>query len=178
MQTHSSAGGAGGPGSGVDPEIKITIESVRDVIRTYLIENFAGHKLTGLIAAILEAEGFTCDVSPPGPDFSVDILAGCGPLGLNSPTLLVQQGLPGLVGRVRMTGALASTRPRASRIGARQRRSRSGISALDAVAARTNDVEAVKAWRILGWRGKPRLRGRYCALSRRGIPRRCRRAGR
>ncbi len=60
------------------------------MIRTYLIENFAGHKLTGLIAAILEAEGFTCDVSPPGPDFGVDILAGCGPLGLNSPTLLVQ----------------------------------------------------------------------------------------
>lgn len=78
------------PGGVVDPEPKITVEAVRDVIRTYLIENFAGHKLTGLVAALLEAEGFTCDVSPPGPDFGVDILAGCGPLGLDRPTLVVQ----------------------------------------------------------------------------------------
>jgi restriction system protein len=70
--------------------LTITVEAVRDVVRTYLIENFAGHKLTSLVAAILQAEGFTCDVSPPGPDYGVDILAGTGPLGLDSPTLVVE----------------------------------------------------------------------------------------
>jgi restriction system protein len=44
----------------VDPGPAITVEAVRDAVRTYLIENFAGHKLTSLVAAILEAEGFTC----------------------------------------------------------------------------------------------------------------------
>lgn len=83
-------GGAGEAGTILDPAPAITVEAVRDVVRTYLIENFAGHKLTSLVAAILEAEGFTCDVSAPGPDFGVDILAGCGPLGLDSPTLVVQ----------------------------------------------------------------------------------------
>jgi len=85
-----SSGAAGDAGAVLDPAAAITVEAVRDVVRTYLIENFAGHKLTWLVAAILEAEGFTCDVSPPGPDFGVDILAGCGPLGLDSPTLVVQ----------------------------------------------------------------------------------------
>jgi restriction system protein len=73
-----------------DPVTAITVEAVRDAVRTYVIENFAGHKLTSLVAAILEAEGFTCDVSPPGPDFGVDILAGTGPLGLDSPTVVVE----------------------------------------------------------------------------------------
>lgn len=83
--------GKGGGGEVVlDPVTAITVEAVRDAVRTYLIENFAGHKLTSLVAAILQAEGFTCDVSPPGPDFGVDILAGCGPLGLDSPTLVVE----------------------------------------------------------------------------------------
>ena len=89
--------GSGAPASGkdggatvLDPGPAITVEAVRDAVRTYLIENFAGHKLTSLVAAILQAEGFTCDVSPPGPDYGVDILAGCGPLGLDSPTLVVE----------------------------------------------------------------------------------------
>jgi restriction system protein len=86
----ASAQPKGAAATVVDPGSAITVEAVRDAVRTYLIENFAGHKLTGLVAAILRAEGFTCDVSPPGPDYGVDILAGCGPLGLNSPTLVVE----------------------------------------------------------------------------------------
>lgn len=35
------------------------------------------------------ALGFSC-VSPAGPDGEVDILAGSGPLGLDSPTLIVE----------------------------------------------------------------------------------------
>jgi restriction system protein len=42
------------------------------------------------VAAILRIRGFVCDVSPPGPDQGVDILAGSGPLGLDSPTLIVE----------------------------------------------------------------------------------------
>lgn len=74
----------------IDPVSAITVEALRDQVRTYLTENFAGHKLTALVAEILRAEGYTCDVSPEGPDFGVDILAGRGPLGLDSPTLVVE----------------------------------------------------------------------------------------
>ena len=42
------------------------------------------------MADILEALGFSCEVSPAGPDSGVDILAGRGPLGLDSPTLIVE----------------------------------------------------------------------------------------
>jgi restriction system protein len=74
----------------VDPVPAVTIEVIRDRVRTHLIENFGQHKLTALIADILRAEGYVCDVSPAGPDFGVDILAGRGPLGLDSPTLVVE----------------------------------------------------------------------------------------
>lgn len=37
-----------------------------------------------------EAEGFATEVSPPGPDGGIDIFAGRGPLGLDSPKLIVQ----------------------------------------------------------------------------------------
>ena len=73
-----------------DPDPTPSLEAIRDRIRTHLVENFAGHKLTILVADILEALGFHCEVSPPGPDGGVDILAGRGPLGLDSPTLIVE----------------------------------------------------------------------------------------
>ena len=74
----------------VDPETAPTLEAIQDRIRTHLVENVAGHKLTELVADILRALGFVCDVSPPGPDGGVDIIAGRGPLGLDSPTLIVE----------------------------------------------------------------------------------------
>ncbi len=73
-----------------DPDPTPSLEAIRDQIRTHLVENFAGHKLTALVSDILEALGFHCEVSPPGPDGGVDILAGRGPLGLDSPTLIVE----------------------------------------------------------------------------------------
>ncbi len=73
-----------------DPDPTPTLEAIRDRIRTHLVENFGDHKLTRLIADILEVLGYTCEVSPPGPDGAVDIVAGRGPLGLDSPTLLVE----------------------------------------------------------------------------------------
>lgn len=81
-----------------DPDPTPTPTAIRDRIRTHLVESFAGHKLTGLVADILEALGFHCDVSPPGADGGVDILAGRGPLGLDSPTLIVEvKSEPGAV---------------------------------------------------------------------------------
>lgn len=74
----------------VDPTPAPTLEVLRDRVRTHLVENFGQHKLTHLVAEILRAEGYVCDVSPEGPDFGVDIIAGRGPLGLDSPTLIVE----------------------------------------------------------------------------------------
>lgn len=61
-----------------------------DRLTAYIIENYAGHRMQGLVAAILEAEGFTCKVPPEGPDQGVDVLAGSGPFGLDEPRLVVQ----------------------------------------------------------------------------------------
>lgn len=73
-----------------DPVTVPTLETIRDRVLTHVAENFKGHRLTELVAAILRVRGFVCDVSTPGPDQGVDILAGSGPLGLDSPTLVVE----------------------------------------------------------------------------------------
>lgn len=73
-----------------DPETAPTMRAIRDKVLTHVVENFSGHKLTNLVADILTALGFVCEVSPAGPDGGVDILAGMGPLGLDSPTLVVE----------------------------------------------------------------------------------------
>ena len=59
-------------------------------IRTHVERNFHGHGLSRLVAAALEAEGFQVAVSPPGPDGGVDIRAGKGPMGFDSPRICVQ----------------------------------------------------------------------------------------
>jgi restriction system protein len=70
---------------------QVDIEDVaRDAIRIRLVETFQSHQLAELTAAILRARGLTCVVSPPGPDKGVDIVAGSGPLGLDSPRIVVQ----------------------------------------------------------------------------------------
>ena len=74
----------------LDPVPGPTVEALRDRIRSHIVENFTGHKLTGLVAEILTTRGYVCEVSPPGPDGGVDILAGTGPLGLDSPTVVVE----------------------------------------------------------------------------------------
>lgn len=51
---------------------------------------YSGHGLARLVAAILEAQGYTTHVSPPGPDKGVDILAAPDPLGFGSPRICVQ----------------------------------------------------------------------------------------
>lgn len=74
-----------------DPETQPDIEQVaRDQIRTKIAESFKGHDLTALVTEILKAEGFVCDSSTGGADGGVDIVAGRGLLGMESPRLIVQ----------------------------------------------------------------------------------------
>ena len=65
-------------------------QAAQDELVAHIRKQFQAHDLARLVAAVLEAEGFVTHVSPPGPDGGADILAGRGPLGLDSPTLCVQ----------------------------------------------------------------------------------------
>jgi restriction system protein len=65
-------------------------EIALDHIRKLISEKFKGHRLADLVAALLVAKGFKVQVSPPGPDGGVDILAGSGELGFDNPRLVVQ----------------------------------------------------------------------------------------
>lgn len=65
-------------------------EVAQDEIAKWLQEDFKGHELSDLVEALLAAEGFKCRNSPPGADGGVDVLAGMGPLGMDSPKLVVQ----------------------------------------------------------------------------------------
>lgn len=72
-------------------DVMFNLEEVaQDVIARRLQEDFKGHELSELVEALLTAEGFLCRNSPPGADGGVDVLAGRGPLGMDSPKLVVQ----------------------------------------------------------------------------------------
>ncbi len=62
----------------------------RDQIFEHIRSRFPGHEFAQLVEAVLQAEGYFTLLSPPGPDGGVDILAGSGPLGFESPKLCVQ----------------------------------------------------------------------------------------
>ena len=77
--------------SELDPEENFDLQQIaRDQIEKKIASNFTGHDFTRLVDAILIAEGYQTYVSPPGPDKGIDILAGSGPLGLESPRIVVQ----------------------------------------------------------------------------------------
>jgi restriction system protein len=62
----------------------------REQIRQFISARFAGHDLARLVGDILKGHGFITMLSPPGADQGVDILAGRGPIGLDSPRVVVQ----------------------------------------------------------------------------------------
>ncbi len=78
-----------GDGNGEEPFTDVE-QFARDQILGHLVKNFRGHDLSRLVDAVLKAEGYVTSLSPPGPDGGVDILAGSGSLGLDSPRLCVQ----------------------------------------------------------------------------------------
>jgi restriction system protein len=65
-------------------------EIARDQIERRVSSAFTGHDFTRLVAEILKAQGYVVNVSPPGPDQSIDIVAGRGALGFEAPRLVVQ----------------------------------------------------------------------------------------
>ncbi len=74
-----------------EPDTQLDLaQAAHDDIVAYVRDRFQSHELARLVAAVLEAEGYSVHVSPAGPDGGADILAGRGPLGLDSPTLCVQ----------------------------------------------------------------------------------------
>lgn len=62
----------------------------RDQIAKQIIQKFKGHGMAMLVEAVLKAKGFTTFRSPEGPDKGIDILAGSGPFGFDSPKICVQ----------------------------------------------------------------------------------------
>lgn len=81
------------PVAGPDSEIEDSLDLeqfARDQITDTITQTFKGHKLAHLTAAVLQAQGYKLRISPEGPDGGVDIIAGKGPLGFESPRLVVQ----------------------------------------------------------------------------------------
>ncbi len=74
-------------GEGYEVDIE---EIANQQIFSLLKSQFAGHALADLVAEILEAEGYTTKISPPGPDRGIDILAAGGTLGLGEDRICVQ----------------------------------------------------------------------------------------
>lgn len=83
------------PGSGVE-EVETVDETAdieqaaRDQVVQYISARFKGHELARLVEAVLQAQGYVTRRSDPGPDGGVDILAGAGPMGFDSPRICVQ----------------------------------------------------------------------------------------
>lgn len=77
-------------------------EEALQQLRQHIWMNFQGHKMSALIAAILEAQGYKVRVSPEGADGGVDVVAGYGPLGFDPPRLVAQ---------VKMTTAAVDVKP-------------------------------------------------------------------
>ncbi len=65
-------------------------ESAHAEIAERIHSRFPAHELERLVAAILEAEGYVALQSHEGSDQGVDVLAGQGPMGFESPKICVQ----------------------------------------------------------------------------------------
>ena len=62
----------------------------RDQILKHISQKYRGHELARLVEAVLTAQGMTVERMDPGPDGGVDILAGSGAMGFDSPRICVQ----------------------------------------------------------------------------------------
>lgn len=64
--------------------------ATRDAIVRMIGRRFRGHELERLTAAVLAADGYNVDVTRAGADGGVDLLAGRGELGFDTPRICVQ----------------------------------------------------------------------------------------
>jgi restriction system protein len=62
----------------------------QDQIARLIEANFKGHKLTRLVEALLQVQGYTTYRSPEGADGGADILAGSGPMGFGEQRICVE----------------------------------------------------------------------------------------
>lgn len=77
--------------SGSDLSAEYDFEAIaREKIRQVINAQFKGHGLARLVGAILSAQGYNVTVSPEGADGGVDVIAGSGALGFESPRIIVQ----------------------------------------------------------------------------------------
>lgn len=72
-----------------EPKLNI-ISTAAQRISDVIGQRFKGKAMENLVAAILQAKGYETDICPDGPDGGVDILAGRGAMGFESPRLCVQ----------------------------------------------------------------------------------------
>lgn len=85
--------GTGASAGDEEAEADATLDLERfalDRITKWLTENFAGHHLQDLVAAVLQAHGYVVETPSKGADGGVDLHAGRGPLGLESPRIVGQ----------------------------------------------------------------------------------------
>jgi restriction system protein len=90
-----AAGPSGSAGTGEAPSDEGAVpadvqEQADDQINARIEQEFAGHNMAFLVEAILRAQGMVTWRSPEGPDGGIDVLAGAGPLGMDSPRIAVQ----------------------------------------------------------------------------------------
>lgn len=78
----------------VASEDEPTAERITELTRDYILKTFntelKGHPFAQFCGWVLEALGYTAQVSPPGADQGVDIVATEDPLGVKRPLLKVQ----------------------------------------------------------------------------------------
>ena len=76
------------------PEDEPTAERIGELTRDYILQTFEtelkGHPFAQFCAWVLEALGYTAQVSRPGVDQGIDIVATEDPLGVKRPLLKVQ----------------------------------------------------------------------------------------
>jgi restriction system protein len=95
------------PGANLDTTGKVAVKSdngdefgdeylidIEDLVNQQMVglinSEFAGHDLAQLVGEILEVDGYTVRISPPGPDGGRDILASDGTLGFGDRRICVQ----------------------------------------------------------------------------------------
>ena len=86
-------------------------EDPHERIKDYIAAHFRDHRFAELIEAILQADGYTTKLSPPGADEGIDVFAARGELGLESPHICVQVKMTsGTIGAPDVRGLQGSVR--------------------------------------------------------------------
>ncbi len=74
----------------IDDQSTDVEQIARDQILKHISQKYRGHELARLVESVLSAQGMTVERMNPGPDGGVDILAGSGAMGFDSPRICVQ----------------------------------------------------------------------------------------